>query len=172
MKTACLLLFLTALPVLPLRAGEVPGEVRQQWEESVKEVKNAEGETVALRINGRTLKPYISGIPGTNHVLSQFDLTLDGKKVPVAEKEWNDLCGFFIQTSDLDVEKQPKELWWQAREFLAALHQPRVSVSAEDGTVLIEWQRPEECDSHSIVYWTVTPDGQVLRHIKRPPHEC
>ena len=45
------------------------------------------------------------------------------------------------------------------------------SLSAEGGTVLIEWERPEECDSHSTIRWIVSKSGTVLRHRHCPPHE-
>ena len=47
-----------------------------------------------------------------------------------------------------------------------------LSLSAEVGTVLIEWERPEECDSHSTIRWIISKSGVVLRHRHCPPHEC
>jgi hypothetical protein len=45
------------------------------------------------------------------------------------------------------------------------------SLSAEGGTVLIEWGRDEECDSSSTIRWIVSKSGTMLRHRNCPPHE-
>lgn len=109
--------------------------------------------------------------PGVN-LLKRFDLTWDGKDMNIPERFWNDLACLRIETSKLDPEKVPPELHLKATEFLEDLLQPRLSLSAEGGTVLIEWQRPEECDSLSTIRWIVSKSGVVLRHRDFLPHEC
>ena len=47
---------------------------------------------------------------------------------------------------------------------------PRSSLSLRSR--IIEWERPEECDSHSTIRWIVIKSGVVLRHRHCPPHEC
>lgn len=40
-------------------------------------------------------------------------------------------------------------------------------------TVLIEWEYPEGCDSHSIIIRRIISKSKtVLRHRLCPPHEC
>ena len=109
--------------------------------------------------------------PG-RHALVQFELFWDGKQILIEDRFWRDLYGFRIQTSTIDIAQLPDMHKYQFDEFLSRLAQPRVILSADGGTALIEWERPEECDSHSIYRWIITRDGRVLRHCDRPPHEC
>lgn len=73
----------------------------------------------------------------------------------------------------------PKRFWNDLSLFPIQNHQSTIlnlqslpSLSAEGGTVLIEWVRPEECDSRSTIRWIVSKSGAVLRHRHCPPHEC
>jgi hypothetical protein len=90
----------------------------------------------------------------------------------IQERFWNDLPGLRIETSTLDPQKLKPDLQRKALQFLDQLEQPRLSLSAEGGTVLIEWTRPEECDSSSTIRWIVSKSGTILRHRHCPPHEC
>jgi hypothetical protein len=109
--------------------------------------------------------------PGST-LLTRFDLTWDGKAMNIPERFWNDLPGLRIQTSPLVPENLDPKIQWEAYEFLENLDQPRISLSAEGGTALIEWARPEECDSSSTIRWIISKSGTVLRHRHCPPHEC
>jgi len=108
--------------------------------------------------------------PGCS-LLTRFDLTWNGKAMKIPERFWNDLPGFRIETSTLDPDKLKPELQWRGTQFLDGLERPRVSLSAEGGTVLIEWVRPEECDSQSTTRWIISKSGTVLRH-RHHPHDC
>ena len=143
-------------------------ELIRPGDDQVTETTDADG-AVRYRYQGRIL-PY-PFYPG-NTLLQRFNLTWDGKAMKIPERFWNDLPGLRIETSSLDPEKLPPEFRWKAQQFLGRLRQPRVSLSAEGGTVLIEWERPEECDSHSMIRWIVSRSGVVLRHRHCPPHEC
>lgn len=104
--------------------------------------------------------------------LVQFELFWDGKRIPIKERFWRDLYGFRIQTSKVDQAQLPDNQKFEFDEFLSRLDQPRVILSEDGGTALIEWKRPEECDSHSTYRWIITRDGKVLRHCDRPPCGC
>jgi hypothetical protein len=144
-------------------------ELIRPAENEVTETKDEKGEFRAYQYKGKD-QPYPFH-PGST-LLTRFDLTWDGKAMKIPERFWNDLPGLRIETSSLDPEKLKPELQWKAHEFLERLEQPRLSLSAEGGTVLIEWERPEECDSHSTIRWIVSKSGVVLRHRHCPPHEC
>jgi hypothetical protein len=138
-------------------------------EAEVTEVMDEDGNLKHYLYNGREM-PYPFHPGGT--LLTRFDLTWDGKAMNIPERFWNDLPGLRIESSTLDPEKLNPDLQWKAREFLDRLEKPRLSLSAEGGTVLIEWVRPEECDSRSTIRWLVSKSGTVLRHRHCPPHEC
>jgi hypothetical protein len=146
-------------------------ELFRPAEDEVTERQDPDGPDGAVEfIYQGKVQPY-PFYPG-NTLLKRFDLTWDGKDMKIPERFWNDLPGLRIQTSSLDPEKVPPEIRWKAEQFLEGLRQPRVSLSAEGGTVLIEWERGEECDSHSTIRWIVSKSGVVLRHRHCPPHEC
>jgi hypothetical protein len=97
-------------------------------------------------------------------ILTKFELTWDGKPIPIDKRFWNDLAGFRIQVSPLEVKDVPDKHVSAFLEFLGNIHQPRVSLSADKGTILIEWSRSEECDGRSVIRWMVSKSGTVLRH--------
>lgn len=81
----------------------------------------------------------------TPTMIKSFDLTIDGRKVSVPERFWNDLPGLYLEK--VAVNKKPKteedklNLWIFATQQCAG---PVITRSANGGTVLISWQRPEE----------------------------
>lgn len=144
-------------------------ELFQPAESDIKEARDAKGGFLHYLYKDKP-QPYPFR-PGVN-LIRRFDLTWEGKAMKIPERFWNDLPDFRIETSTLKPETLKPELQWKAEKFLERLRQPRVSLSAEGGTVLIEWERPEECDSHSTIRWIVSKSGVVLRHRHCPPHEC
>jgi hypothetical protein len=144
-------------------------ELIRPAESDVTEAKDGKGEHRCYQYKGKD-QPYPFR-PGVT-LVKRFDLTWDGKAMKIPERFWNDLPDLRIEASTLNPETLKPELQWKAEQFLERLRQPRVSLSAEGGTVLIEWERPEECDSHSTIRWIVSKSGVVLRHRHRPPHEC
>ena len=144
-------------------------ELFQPVKSDIKEVKDAKGQHLHYLYKD---KPQPYGFHPCVNLIRRFDLTWEGKAMKIPERFWNDLPGFRIETSTLRPETLKPELQWKAEQFLERLRQPRVSLSAEGGTVLIEWERPEECDSRSTIRWIVSKSGVVLRHRHCPPHEC
>ncbi len=104
-------------------------------------------------------------------LIKKFDLKWDGEVVKIEKRFWRDLAGFVIQT----VPNKPALREGDSgryHEFLTGLLQPRIMLSAEKGTALIEWDRPEECDGRSTVRWIISRSGTVLRHRYEPFHDC
>lgn len=97
-------------------------------------------------------------------LLTGFDLTWDGKPVSIHPRFWADLVGLDISTSTLDPGSVQDIHRWDADEFLNGLRHPRVTVSADLGTALVEWERGEECDGRSMIRWIISRSGTVLRH--------
>lgn len=106
-------------------------------------------------------------------VIRLFKLTWEGQDIPIPARFWNDLDHFAIESyPEADLKQIPKDKQYQVEKELARLRKPRVYLSAESGTALIEWVRNEECDSHSTIRWIVSKSGIVLRHRHEPPHYC
>ena len=166
----------TVIPdVMEFRCADADGhvvfeiELFKPAESDIREVTDSKGDHIHYLYRG---KPQPYGFrPGVN-LIRRFDLTWDGKAIPIPERFWNDLPDLRLEASTLNPETLKPELRWQAQEFLDRLRQPRVSLSAEGGTVLIECVRPEECDSRSTIRWIVSKFGTVLRHRHCPPHDC
>jgi hypothetical protein len=142
--------------------------VRPADEEFI-EIKNEQGKFVAYEYRGKVAPEYF--YPGRT-LLTRFDLTWDGKAIPIPERFWNDIGGLMIQTTTVDPSKFKEEKHWEALDFIKGLMRPRLTLSADGGTVLIEWRRPEDCDSRSTYRWIVSKSGTVLRHRDCPPHYC
>lgn len=144
-------------------------ELIQPADDEITEAKDEKGEFRCYRYKGKDLAyPFHPG----SKLLSRFDLTWSGKAMPIPERFWSDLAGLDIETSTLDPAQLKSDLQWDAKKFLEALRQPRVMLSAEGGTALIEWVRPEECDARSTIRWIISKSGTILRHRHEPPHEC
>jgi hypothetical protein len=133
------------------------------------EVRDKDDEFVAYHYKDKLTPDYF--YPGRT-LLTRFDLTWQGKAIPIPERFWNDIGGLWIQTSTVDPSKLEGEAHWKAIEFLESLKCPRLTLSADGGTVLVEWARPEDCDSRSTYRWIISKSGNVLRHRDCPPHHC
>jgi hypothetical protein len=129
-------------------------------DDKVKEVADPEGFT-SYHYDGKKLpERWWKG----ESLLTKFELLWDGKPVPIEKRFWSDLAGFRIQVSPLEIKDVAEKHVAAFLEFLGSIHQPRVSLSADKGTILIEWNRSEECDSRSTIRWMVSRSGTVLRH--------
>ena len=144
-------------------------ELQKPDEKQIKELKDADGSVTGYSLNGKKLPERFW--PGCT-LIKKFDLQWDGKKIDIPERFWADLAGLRIQESSLNLEKLSPDSRFEGEKFLAQLDRPRVYISADGGTLLIEWGRPEECDGHSTIRWIISKSGTILRHRHTPPHEC
>lgn len=123
-----------------------------------------DGDVVGYSLRGRQLVGGYS--PGLS-VVEAFDLTWDGQPIPISPRFWGDLAGFRLQTLSVDLDTLDLEQRARAEAYLARLDQPRVVLSADEGTALIEWHRPEKGELKSTFRWIVSRSGTVLRHRHR-----
>ncbi len=81
----------------------------------------------------------------TPTMIKSFDLTIDGKKIPIPARFWNDLPGMYMEkvivNKRLKGHEHEFELWYFYKNKCGG---PKISRSANRGTVLISWGRPEE----------------------------
>jgi len=123
-----------------------------------------EGVVVGYSLRGRPLVgPFKPGIS----VISVFELSWDDRPVPIPPRFWTDLAGFRLQTLAVDPETLDLEQRARADACRAELDHPRIFLSADEGTALIEWQRLEKGGLHSTFRWVVSKWGTVLRHRQR-----
>ncbi|RYD50010.1 MAG: hypothetical protein EOP83_24525, partial [Verrucomicrobiaceae bacterium] len=129
-----------------------------------KEVAEGDGPTTTYTFRGEKLPPYVRPEDG---VLKAFRFTWDGREIPIAKRFWNDFGGCLIQSTPLKKSQIPKELHPEFDEFLAGLDAPKVILSADGGTALIEWRivDTEACCGHrATVRWIIGKGGAVMRH--------
>jgi len=128
---------------------------------------------IQLRV---ALKPGDPADPAawwTMRNLLKFELFWDQQPVIIPGRFWTDLSKMKIQVyPESEQRKVTEDKQWKLQKELEFLRQPRLSLSAGKGTVLIEWGRGEECDGHSTFRWMITRTGAVLRHHDLPWHEC
>lgn len=144
-------------------------ELVKPEENKLVEIKDNDQVTVGYSIEGKRLpEGYWPG----RTLIKKFHLVWDGREITIPQRFWDDLPGFRIQRSPLVMESLPPGQQHAAFEFLARLEQPRLIVSADGGTLLIEWTRPEECDARSTIRWIIGRSGTILRHRHSPPDGC
>lgn len=129
--------------------------------DEITEAKNDAGELTGYQ--WKTKRMPSNFVPGEN-LLTKLHLEWDGKHVPVPEKYWADLACLEIQHCTIHPKDIPVKFAHQFSLFLADLRQPRILLSLDGGTALIEWVRPEDCDSSSTFRWMLNRAGTVLRH--------
>jgi hypothetical protein len=132
-------------------------------EEELEAVQES-GSVVGYSLRGR---PLIGGFSPGITVISVFDLRWDDRPIAVPPRFWNDLAGFRLQTLSVDLETLELDQRSQAEACLAALDHPRIVLSADEGTALIEWDRREKGGLHSTFRWVISKSGTVLRHRQR-----
>lgn len=78
-------------------------------------------------------------------MINSFCLTIDGKKIHVPERFWNDITGLHLEkmivNKKISSDNDKIELWRYSTQQCAG---PVITRSANRGTVLISWARPEE----------------------------
>jgi hypothetical protein len=132
-------------------------------EEELEEVKEA-GAVVGYSLRGR---PLVGGFSPGITIIAQFDLRWDDRPVPVPDRFWNDLAGFRLQVLAVDPETLDLAQRTRAEACQNELDRPRIVLSADEGTALIEWNRVDKMGLRSTFRWVVSRSGTVLRHRHR-----
>ena len=86
----------------------------------------------------------------------------------------DDKAGFLLKkVNDFRKENEkPKDhRGWELEQWIDQTDSPSITMSADGGTVIIQWIRREDGDSASKLSWKVSKKGTVLRHHHLPPNE-
>jgi hypothetical protein len=135
-------------------------------------VKGDDGPETAYFFRGEKLPRWLQPTDG---ILQEFRLTWKGREIPVAKRFWNDFGGCLIQSTPLKKEHIPQELHGEFDKFSEELDGPKVILSADGGTALIEWRilDTEACCGHrATVRWIIGRSGAVMRHRHSTPSMC
>ncbi len=135
-------------------------------------VQGPDGKETVFTFQGTKLPRWVQPTDG---VLKRFRFFWNDKEVPIEKRFWNDFGGCLIQSTPLTGEKMAEEQRVAFEEFLAGLDHPKVILSADGGTALIEWRiiDTEACCGHrATVRWIIGKSGTVMRHRHTTPSEC
>jgi len=77
-------------------------------------------------------------------MIQSFELTIDGKPVKIPARFWNDLPGLDLKKVIINKKLITEAHQWELWNFSQGIARPQISRSANKGTVLITWKRPEE----------------------------
>lgn len=136
------------------------------------EMPDSDGPGTVYTFRGEKLPPFVRPEDG---VLKAFRFTWKGEEIPVPKRFWNDFGGCLIESTPLKKNQIPEELHPEFDEFLAKLDGPKVILSADGGTALIEWRILDTdacCGHRATMRWIIGKGGAVMRHRHTTPSEC
>jgi hypothetical protein len=134
--------------------------------------KGDDGPETRYTFQGETLPRWLKPTDG---ILKQFRFTWNGREIPVAKRFWNDFGGCLIESTALKKSQIPEELHPEFDKFLEELGGPKVILSADGGTALIEWRILDTdacCGHRATVRWIIGKSGAVMRHRHTTPSLC
>lgn len=135
-------------------------------------ITTPDGEETVYRFEGELLPRWLRPSDG---IIKRFRFFWDDKEIPVAKRFWNDFGGCRIVTSKVDRKTIPNDMVRAFESHLEDLAGPKVSLSADGGTALIEWRiiDTEACCGHTAtVRWMISKSGNIMRHRHTTPNEC
>ena len=135
-------------------------------------VRGPDGEETVFTFKGSRLPRWVRPTDG---VLKSFRFFWNDREVPVEKRFWDDFGGCVIEATPLTAEKMAEEQRLAFEEFLEGLDRPKVILSADRGTALIEWRiiDTEACCGHrATVRWIIGKSGTVMRHRHTTPSMC
>ena len=131
-----------------------------------------EGEETVYRFEGELLPRWLRPSDG---IIKRFRFFWDDREIPVAKRFWNDFGGCHITRCTIDRKTIPKDMGIPFDAYLAELRGPKVSLSADGGTALIEWVITDTgacCGHTATVRWMISKSGHVMRHRHTTPSGC
>ena len=135
-------------------------------------VKGDDGPETVYFFRGEKLPRWLQPTDG---IIKGFRLTWKGREIPVAKRFWNDFGGCLIQSTPLKKAQIPEGLHEEFDKFLEDLDGPKVILSADGGTALIEWRILDTdacCGHRATVRWIISRSGAVMRHRHTTPSMC
>jgi hypothetical protein len=108
-------------------------------------------------------------------IIKSFRFFWDGKEIPVAKRFWNDFGGCRITRCTVERRTIPSELSDLFEEYLGELNGPKVILSADGGTALIEWVIIDTgacCGHTATIRWMISKSGHLMRHRHTTPNMC
>lgn len=108
-------------------------------------------------------------------IIKRFQFFWDEKEIPVEKRFWNDFGGCRMEKTKLTIDKIPRDEQYEFSDFLEELEGPKVILSANGGTALIEWSIIDMdacCGHRATMRWIISKSGAVMRHRHTTPNPC
>ena len=135
-------------------------------------VRHEDMEMTIYSYKGEDLPAWVRPQHG---VIKSFRFFWDNKEIPIPKRFWNDFGGCAIQTVPEKLRKVEEDLEYEFGTFLENLNGPKVILSADGGTALIQWNIQDTkgcCGSRSDMRWIISKKGYIMRHRHDLPSMC
>lgn len=135
-------------------------------------IETEHGELTIYRFNGEDLPRWVRPEHG---VIKSFRFFWDKKEIPIPKRFWNDFGGCAIEKFPDELKKVDEDLQFELETFLERLDSPKVILSADGGTALIQWNIQDTsgcCGSRSDMRWMISKKGYIMRHRHDLPSMC
>lgn len=135
-------------------------------------IQTSDGEATRYTFKGELLP---RGLPPMVGIIKRFRFVWDGRKIPVAKRFWNDFGGCRLTRCTVENKTIPPELLPAFDDYQKNLDGPKLILSADGGTALIEWRIIDTgacCGHPATMRWMISKNGHVMRHHHTTPSQC
>jgi hypothetical protein len=137
-----------------------------------KTIQTPDGEETRYTFEGELLPLWLH--PGEG-MIKRFRFFWDGKEIPVAKRFWNDFAGCLIKRCTVDRQTIAPDLGEDFDDYQNNLDGPKLILSADRGTALIEWSIIDTdacCGHRATMRWMISKNGHIMRHRHTTPSLC
>jgi hypothetical protein len=131
-----------------------------------------DGEETRYTFEGEILPRWLRPTDG---IIKRFRFFWDEKEIPVGKRFWNDFGGCHIDLCKVDPKTIAHDLIADFKDYQNDLKAPKLILSADGGTALIEWviMDTDACCGHrATMRWMISRSGHVMRHRHTTPNPC
>lgn len=135
-------------------------------------IRTPDGEETRHTFEGERLPRWLR--PGDG-IIKRFHFFWDGREIPVAKRFWNDFGGCRIKRCAVDRKTIAPDMSENFEIYHNDLEAPKVMLSADGGTALIEWAIIDTdacCGHRATMRWMISKSGHVMRHRHTTPNPC
>jgi hypothetical protein len=135
-------------------------------------IQTPDGEETRYTFQGERLPRRLRPNDG---IIKRFRFFWDGREIPLEKRFWNDFGGCRIERCTVDPQTIAPNLNKDFEDYQNELNAPKVILSADGGTALIEWVIIDTdacCDHRATMRWMISKSGHVMRHRHTTPNPC
>lgn len=137
-----------------------------------KTIQTEDGEETIYSFKGEELPRWLSPEHG---VIKSFRFFWNEKEISIPKRFWSDFGGCAIEKLSEHPKKIDEDHQLEFDDFFEKLDGPKVILSADGGTALIQWNIQDTkgcCGSRSDMRWIISKKGYIMRHRHDLPSMC